>query len=106
MDKLVNKTFKSYDYISRYSSFPCYYNSEDNKYIQGLTSWLNEGSVYILHEVKEDETLDSIALDSYSNSTFFWVIADYNKIRDPYKKLKVGTMLKIPTLSDISFKTL
>ena len=106
MEALINKTFKSYNYLSRYSSFPYYYNKNDDKYVQGLTSWLKETSTYVLHEVKENETLDSIALDNYSNSTFFWVIADYNKIRDPYKKLKVGEVLKIPTLSDIVFKTI
>lgn len=104
MDLLTNKFFKTYDYLSRYTSFPCYYNIEDNKYIQGLTGWLNETSTFVLHKVKPGETLDSIALDNYSNSTFFWVIADYNRIRDPFAKLKEGTVLKLPTLSDISFE--
>ena len=103
MESLTNKTYKSYDYISRYSSFPYYYNKKDSKYIQGITSWLKESTTYVLHKVKENDTLDSIALDNYSNSTFFWVIADYNKIRDPFKKLEIGTVLKIPTLGDVSF---
>ena len=104
MDILKDKFYKSYDYLSRYSSFPCYYNIEDKKYIQGITNWLKESSTYILHKVAPGETLDSIALDNYSNSTFFWVIADYNKIRDPYKRLPEGLTLKLPTLSDISFE--
>ena len=104
MDILTNKSYKEYDYISRYATFPYYYNEEDKKYMQGLTGQLDNNSTFILHEVKQNETLDSIALDNYSNSTYFWVIADFNRIRDPFKKLEVGTILKIPTLSDIRFR--
>lgn len=104
MDKISEKTYKDYDYLSRYSSFPYYYNEEDKKYMQGLTNQLKGNATYVLHEVQVGETLDSIALDNYSNSTFFWVIADFNHIRDPFAELEVGTMLKIPTLASISFE--
>ena len=104
MDTLSNKNYKDYNYISRYAPFPYYYNEQDKKYMQGLTSQLSQESTFILHEVKLGETLDSIALDSYSNSTYFWVIADFNHIRDPFAELEVGTMLKIPTLAGISFE--
>lgn len=104
MDVLEDKTYKEYDYTSRYASFPYYYNREDKKYVQGLTGQLEDDSVFVLHEVQQGETLDSIALDSYSNSTFFWVIADFNRIQDPFKPLVVGSYLKIPTLASIKFK--
>ena len=104
MDILTNKSYRDYDYISRYSTFPYYYNEQDKKYMQGLTGQLDDNSTFILHEVKPNETLDSIALDNYSNSTYFWVIADFNRIRDPFKKLQVGSTLKIPTLADIRFR--
>lgn len=106
MDILIEKSYKDYDYISRYAPFPYYYNEVDNKYVQGLTSQMSDNSTFVLHEVEKGETLDSIALDNYSNSTYFWVIADFNKIRDPFKKLEVGSKLKIPTLSTINFKEL
>ena len=35
---LTQKTYKEYDYVSRYSVFPFYYNRIDEKYIYGLTS--------------------------------------------------------------------
>lgn len=104
MDILTNKEYKDYDYISRYATFPTYYNEKDKKYMQGLTGQLDQTTTFLLHEVKPGETLDSIALDNYSNSTFFWVIADFNNIRDPFAELEVGTKLKIPTLADIKFK--
>ena len=71
MDILQNKNYKSYDYFSRYSSFPYYYNSIDKKYIYGTTSQINTNISYILHKVKKNETLDSISLDYYNNPTYF-----------------------------------
>ena len=101
---LINKNYKSYDYLSRYITFPYYYNTYDNKYIYGTTSQMNTDVSYVLHEITENETLDSIALDYYNNPTFFWVLADFNQIQDPYTKLNVGDRLKIPSLSSIGFK--
>jgi hypothetical protein len=40
----------------------------------------------------------------YNNPTFYWAIADFNNIINPYIKLNEGMELKIPTLSDISFE--
>lgn len=104
MVQITDKSYKEYDYISRYSTFPYYYNPEDGKYMQGMTGQLNDKSTYVLYKVKQNDTLDTIALDMYSNSTYFWVIADFNRIRDPFKRLGVGSLLKIPTLSNIKFK--
>jgi hypothetical protein len=70
-DKLTNKQYKDYDYLSRYTSFPFYYNEEDRKYVYGVTSQLNQNITYVLHEVKANETLDTLALDYYNNPTFF-----------------------------------
>ena len=104
MNKISEKTYKDYNYISRYAPFPYYYNEEDCKYMQGLTSQLADSTTFILHKVEDGDTLDTLALDNYSNSTYFWVIADFNHIRDPFAKLEVGSMIKIPTLAGINFK--
>ena len=104
MDVLVDKSYKDYDYFSRYVGFPYYYHLEDEKYIYGTTSQIKPSTTYILHKVKINETIDSIALDYYNNPSFFWAICDFNKIQDPYTKLEVGQEIKIPTLSAISFE--
>lgn len=104
MDVLKDKQYRNYSYLSRYSSFPFYYNTEDKKYIYGTTSQLNQDITYILYKVKANDTLDSIALDYYNNPTFFWIIADFNQIQDPFIQLIEGTEIKIPTLSEISFE--
>lgn len=104
MATLINKQYKQPSYLSRYASFPIYYHTGDAKYVGGITSHLKQDIPYVLHKIKAHETLDSIALDMYNNPTFFWVIADFNNIQDPYIKLQVGDFLKIPSLSNISFE--
>lgn len=104
MDILTDKQYKSYNYFSRYTGFPFYYNLNDNKYIYGTTAQLRQNNSYALHKVKKGESFDSIALDYYNNPTFFWVICDFNKIQDPYIKLEQGEILKIPVLSNVTFR--
>ena len=103
MEILESKSYRSYDYISRYTAFPYYYNKEDNKYIYGTTSQLRTDVGYSIHIVKKHDTFDSIALDYYNTPTLYWVICDFNQIQDPFTKLKVGTKLKVPVLSAIAF---
>ena len=103
MDKLIEKSYRQYDYISRYQAFPTYYNTEDDKYIYGTTAQLEQQIPYVLHKVEQNDTFDKLALKYYLNATLYWVIADYNHIQDPYEKLEEGTYIKIPTLSSISF---
>ena len=104
MSVLIDKQYKDYSYISRYSQFPIYYNTQDAKYIYGTTGQLKQSLSYRLHKVEKNDTLDTLALDFYNNPTLFWVIADFNKIQDPYLPLEIGTEIKIPTLSEITFE--
>lgn len=101
---LKNKEYKSYDYFCRYTSFPYYYHTIDNKYIYGMTSQVNKNIPFVLHKVKRNETIDSIALDFYNNPSYFWALCDFNDIRDPYETLEEGRTLKIPTLSEVRFE--
>lgn len=103
MEALIDKQYKQYDYLSRYTRFPYYFNRLDNKYIYGTTAQLNKDASYTLHKVKRNETLDTLALDYFNNPTFFWVIADFNDIQDPFIKLKEGQELKIPSLNEVSY---
>ena len=103
MSALTNKSYKQYDYVSRYSPFPYYYNKQDNKYVSGITASLDTTTIYTMHTVVAGDTFDTLALKYYNNPTLYWVICSFNHIADPYKKLNVGDMLKIPTLSNIKF---
>ena len=104
MSDIFNKQYKDYDRVSRYQVFPFYYNSKDGKYSYGITSHLLTDDVtFVAHKVKKHDTLDTLALYYYNNPTYYWVIADFNRIRDPYQPLEVGKILKIPTFSNIAF---
>lgn len=104
MDIATNKSYKQYDYVSRYEPFPYYYNTQDKKYFYGLTSWLNTNVGYALHTVRPGDTYDSIAFDYYGSPTFYWVVCDFNRVIDPFIEPEVGTQLRLPALNGLSFK--
>lgn len=111
MDVLKDKSQKRYSNISRYTPFSYYYHTVDDKYIYGTTSHLNRDIVFLAHKVEESDTLESLALKYYGRPDYYWIIADFNGIVDPYKNLynkfgKKGKSLRIPTLSDITFKVI
>ena len=103
LDMYIDKSYKQYTRLSRYNNFPYYYDTLDNKYIYGTTAYLKSDTPYVLHTVAQNDTLDSLALKYYNNPTYFWIIADFNRIRDPYLPLKIGSFVKIPAFSSIEF---
>ena len=104
MDVLVNKSKRFYDYTSRYATFPYYYHTEDKKYVYGITGNLNTNTEYAIHMIKDTDTLDSLALKYYGRPDLFWVIADFNRIQDPYTKLdEQYNFLNIPSLAGIRY---
>lgn len=105
MDVLKDKQSKKYPYISRYSGFSYYYHILDNKYIYSVTSQLNTNISYVAHKVVQSDTLESLALKYYGRPDYYWVIADFNRIQDPFISLKENfDILRIPSLSNISFE--
>lgn len=105
MDVLKSKSSKSYDYLSRYASFPYYYHSLDKKYIYGLTAQLSDSTTYTLVNVSMNTTLDGLAFKYYGRPDYYWIIADFNRIQDPFIKLSdYFTKIKIPTITAIEFE--
>ena len=103
MDVLKDKSYKEYSHISRYNEIPYYYHVLDDKYIQGKANWLDDSTIYTEYTIQRLDTLDSLALDFYNNPTLYWIIASFNRIKDPFEPLKIGQKLKIPSLSNIRF---
>ena len=101
MNILINKQYKTYNKLSRYSVYPIYYNTLDKKFEGSITGWLDGTTPYVDHVVQE---FDSLALYYYGNPTYFWIIADYNRISDPFEPLITGATLQIPTFSSIQFE--
>ena len=103
MSVLTNKSYRQYNKISRYSVFPYYYHTKDDKYVYGKTAYLKDTTLYSIYTVKRNDTFDSIALEFYNNPTLYWVICSFNHIQDPFLPLKEGQTLKIPSISNIEF---
>lgn len=101
---LTEKTYKYYDSISRYINFPYYYHLIDNKYVYGTTKNIKKDIPYTSHVVKKNDTLDSLSLYYYNNPTYFWMIANFNDIQDPFCDLNEGDILRIPQFSSIVFE--
>lgn len=57
----------------------------------------------IIHKVKENETLNNIAMIYYSSSDYQDKIATYNRITDPAKEVKAGMELTIPDPQFMTF---
>ena len=104
MDTLKNKTYVSFDYISRYANVPYYYDTLTGREVFGIGTNLKTTAEFVTHKVRSNDTLNSLALKYYNNPTFWWVIAYYNNIQDPFKPLrnKYDT-LRIPNISSIEF---
>ena len=99
------KNYKNYDYISRYESFPYFYDDKNNKYYYGLTSYLDNetASGYVIYQVKPGDSYDSIALNHYGCALFYWIILDYNRIYDALTPPEPGTTLRLPPLNSIQY---
>ena len=101
---LTDKSYKNYDYISRYSSVPCYYHTIDKTHIYGTSYPIKKDASYLIHKTVRNDTFDSISLTYYNTPLYYWVIMDYNDIQDPFTELEEGRELVIPTLTGIAFE--
>ena len=102
MDTLKNKTYANFDYLSRYSNTPYYYDTLADRQIYGIGTNIKTNAEFLTHILKSNDTLESLSLKYYNNPTFWWVIAYFNDIQDPFKPLlsKYNT-IKIPSISNI-----
>jgi nucleoid-associated protein YgaU len=104
MDTLKNKTYASFDYLSRYTNVPYYYDTLKDRQIFGIGTNLKTNAEFVTHKVKSNDTLHSLALKYYNNPTYWWVIAYFNNVQDSFKPLieKYQT-LKIPNITSVEF---
>lgn len=106
MDVLKKKQSKTYPSLSRYEPLNFYYHTLDDKYIYELSKSIRVTTEHIRHNVSPTDTLDNISFKYYGRPDYFWVIADFNDIQDPYINLydKYNYLL-IPELNNIGFQT-
>lgn len=104
MDTLKNKVYTKFDYLSRYTNVPHYYDTIGNREVFGIGTNLKNNTEFVTHKIKSNDTLNSLALKYYNNPTFWWVIAYFNDIQDPFKPLRIKyETIKIPSISSIEF---
>jgi nucleoid-associated protein YgaU len=104
MDTLKNKAYANFDYLSRYTNTPYYFDTLSNREIYGIGTNLKTNTEYTTHVVKNNDTLHSLALKYYNDPTFWWVIAYFNDIQDSFISLiNHYSVLRIPNISSITF---
>lgn len=104
MDILTNKQYISYDYRNRYTGVPNFYNTEDQREQPGITTNMKKNIAWVAHKVKQEDTLDSLALKYYNNPTYWWIIAYFNDIQDAFITLANRyEVIQIPDISSIAF---
>lgn len=48
--------------------------------------------------LEKDLSLDEISYKYYGTPLYYWLIGEANNIKDPFRKLRKGTSVKIPVL--------
>ena len=105
MNTLIKKQYTTYDYASRYSGVPYYYDKRHDRMCAGIYRAIDKTTSYGSHTVAASDSLDSISLKYYNNPTYWWAIAQFNDILDPFIELsKKYKTLKVPNISSITFK--
>ena len=104
MDTLKNKNYESYDYLSRYTTVPYYFDTIKQREVYGIGSNLAKDTPYVSHKLEQGDTLHSLALRYYNNPTYWWVIAYFNDIQDSFISLiDYFNIIKIPNIAGITF---
>jgi hypothetical protein len=104
MDTLKNKNYESYDYLSRYTQVPYYFDTIRQREVYGIGSNLLKDTPYVSHKLTSEDTLHSLSLLYYNNPTYWWVIAYFNDIQDAFISLKdYYKVLRIPNIASITF---
>ena len=105
MQKLVDKQSYTFDYKSRYTGIPYYYDTQAHREVAGICKQISFDTPYVLHKIEISDSLDSLSLEYYGNPIYWWAIAAFNKINDPFIDLSLHyKSLKIPSISSIVFK--
>lgn len=60
-----------------------------------------DGDVFITITQEDEKRPDLVAQKAYGNPDLWWVIYEFNGIRDPFFDLKMGSELRIPELERV-----
>lgn len=104
MEDLKNKRYAKFDYTSRYTGVPYYYNKKDDREVMGIGRNMLKDVEWVAHKVTVNDTLDKLALSYYNNPSYWWIIAYFNDIQDAFCKLSDKLdIIKIPSIRSLAF---
>lgn len=104
MDTLKKPEYISYDYTSRYTGVPIYFDTINQRQIYGIGTNLKTDTPVVSHKVSPRDTLHNLALKYYNNPTYWWIIANFNNIQDAFVNLiDRYSILQIPNIASIMF---
>lgn len=61
----------------------------------------DDGDVFVVVTQELEKRPDLVATKAYDNPDLWWVIYEFNGIRDPFFDLKSGMLLRIPALDRV-----
>lgn len=61
----------------------------------------DDGDVFVQVTQEMEKRPDLVASKAYNNSDLWWVIYEFNNIRDPFFGLKAGMLIRIPALERV-----
>ncbi len=61
----------------------------------------DDGDVFVQVTQDMEKRPDLVAAKAYNNSDLWWVIYEFNNIRDPFFGLKAGMLIRIPALERV-----
>lgn len=105
MENLKNKKYNQFAYTSRYTSVPYFYDTIAKREVYGIGTQMSKDTPWVAHKIKQGDTLESLSLKYYNNPTYWWIIAYFNDIIDPFIDLWTKyNMIKIPSITSIAFE--
>ncbi len=90
--------------LSRYSGGLITKNRSDKDFLilrRPLNLIEEDGDVFVTVTQELEKRPDLVAEKAYGNPDLWWVIYEFNGIRDPLFNLKQGTILRIPALERV-----
>ena len=81
--------------ISHYSQ-RTYLNSDNLEVSEGYKLYSSENCKSV--RLNKDLTLDEISLKYYSTPLYYWMIGEVNNIKNPFEKIRKGSIIKVPIL--------
>lgn len=90
--------------LSRYATGIVATNRKNKNFLtlrKSLNLTESSGDVFITVTADLINRPDLIAAKAYGDSQLWWVICEFNAIRDPFFDIKMGTILRIPEINRV-----